>query len=89
MNRKNLPLLLMLVAGMVTCVISFIQKYSTVIKLVSLFIALLVFYLLGSVLKWTLDYFEQQNEQKRGEEGEVIEKDLEEPEDIKLSKEAR
>ncbi len=79
MKRKDLPLLLMLVAGAVTCIITYIQKYTMIAKLFSLFIVLLVFYVLGSVLKWTLDYFERQNEEKLKEEGEVIEK---EPEDF-------
>lgn len=75
MNRKNLPLLLMLTAGAVTCVITFIMGYSTVEKLAFLLAVLVLFYLLGSVLKWTLDYFDMQNEKKRQEEGEVIEKE--------------
>ncbi|MCI8528635.1 MAG: hypothetical protein HFH82_05710 [Lachnospiraceae bacterium] len=79
MNRKNLPLLLMLVAGAITSIITFIQKYTMIAKLVSLFIVLLVFYILGSVLKWTLDFFDRQNEERLKEEGEVIEK---EPENI-------
>ncbi len=77
MNRKNLPLLLMLSAGAVTCIITYIEGYSIMAKLVSLFVVLLLFFLLGSVLKWTLDYFDRQNEEKLMEEGEVIEKDLE------------
>jgi len=79
MDRKNMPLLLMLVAGAVTCIITFINQYSMNAKLVSLFVVLLGFYLLGSVLKWTLDYFDRQNEEKLKDEGEVIEK---EPEDF-------
>lgn len=83
MNRKNLPLILMLTAGVVTCIITYVQEYSMVAKLVSLFVVLLVFYVLGSILKGTLDYFERQNEQKLREEGEVIEKnmDMENPEE--------
>ena len=82
MNKKNLPLFLMLIAGAVTCIITFIQGYSTLKKLVSLFIVLFVFYVLGNVLKWTVEYFEVQNERQRGEEGEVIEKSAEEQEDV-------
>ena len=52
MNRKNLPLFLMLTAGAVT-----------------------------SMIKWTLDFFELQNEEKRKEEGEDIEEEPVEPED--------
>lgn len=77
MNRKNLPLLLMLTAAAVISIITFIQQYSMLKKLVSLFVVMLIFYALGSVLKWTLDYFDEQNEKRRLEEGEVIEKEAE------------
>lgn len=77
MNRKNLPLLLMLTAAAVTSIITFIQQYTMLEKLVSLFVVMLIFYALGSVLKWTLDYFDAQNEKRRLEEGEVIEKEAE------------
>ncbi len=82
MNRKNLPLLLMLTAGAVTCIITFIEEYTMTEKLVSLFVVLLIFYVLGSVLKWTLDFFEHQNGERLKEEGEVIEKESENSEDI-------
>lgn len=77
MNRKYMPLILMLVAGAVTCIITFIQNYSIIGKLISLLIVLIVFYVLGSGLKWTLDYFDAQNEEKKQKEGEVIEKEAE------------
>lgn len=77
MNRKNIPMFLMLVAGAVTCVITFVNHYSVIEKMVCLLIALLIFYFLGSVLKWTLDYFDAQNEEKNKEEGEVIQKEAE------------
>lgn len=75
MNRKMIPPLLMLSAGAVTCIITFIKRYTILEKLLALLISLLVFYLLGSILKWTLDYFDKVNEKKQAEEGEVIEKD--------------
>ena len=74
MNRKTMPLILMLIAGAITSIITFIKKYTIFDKLIALLIVLLVFYFLGSVLKWMLDYFDAQNEKKRIEEGEVIEK---------------
>lgn len=80
MNRKSLPMLLMLAAGAVTCIITFIQQFSALNKLISLFCVMLLFYVLGSVLKWTLDYFDAQNEKRRKEEGEVIEKEAEDQE---------
>lgn len=77
MNRKNIPLLLMLTAGAVTCIITYVRQYSITSKLVSLFLVLVVFWLLGSILEWTLNYFDAQNEKRRKEEGEVIEKETE------------
>ncbi len=68
MNRKNLPLLLMLTAGAVTCIITYVMDYSMVIRLVSLFFILLLFYLFGNILKWTLDFFEKQNKEKEERE---------------------
>lgn len=75
MNRKNLPLILMLAAGAVTCVINLIRQYSMLDQLIVLFVVLVVFYILGCVLKWTLDLFDRQNEEKTPEEGEVVEKE--------------
>ena len=68
MNRKNLPLLLMLTAGAVTCIITYIMDYSMVAKLASLFFILILFYTFGSILKWTLDFFDRQNEEKKEKE---------------------
>lgn len=73
MNRKNLPLILMLVAGAVTCIISLIQNYSFLRSLVHLFVVLVVFFFLGSVMKWALDSFERENEKNNQEEGEDTE----------------
>lgn len=77
MNRKNLPMVLMLLAGAITCIITFIRDYAMVERLGILFGVLVLFYLLGSILVWTLDYFDMKNEEKRKEEGEVIEKEAE------------
>lgn len=77
MNRKNLPMVLMLLAGAITCIITFIREYAMVERLAILLGVLVLFYLLGSILVWTLNYFDMQNEQRRKEEGEVIEKEAE------------
>lgn len=82
MNRKDLPLLIMLIAGAVMCIISYVQKFTILAKLVSLFVVFLVFYILGNVLVWTLNRFDSQNEEKLREEGEMIEKDGESTEEI-------
>ena len=73
-------MLLMLAAGVITCIITFVQQFSSLNKLIALFCVMLLFYVLGSVLKWTLDFFDAQNEKRRKEEGEVIEKEAEDQE---------
>lgn len=65
----------MLLAGAVTCIITFIQGYSMTERLVILLAVLVLFYLLGSILVWTLNFFDHQNDEKRKSEGEVIEKE--------------
>ena len=81
MNKKNLPLLLMLVAGIVSCIYTFILQYSTLRKLVSLFIVMLVFYILGSVIIWVVDCFKAESESQLKEEGETVEEGAEGQED--------
>ena len=78
MNRKYLPALLMLTAAAITCIITFVMDFSVIRKLSALLLVMVVFGTLGFVLKWTLDYFDKQNEKLRKEEGEVIEKSMEE-----------
>jgi Na+-translocating ferredoxin:NAD+ oxidoreductase RnfE subunit len=74
MDRKYLPLILMLIAGAATCIIMFFRQYSMLQQLIALLIVLVVFYGLGCILKGTLDFFDRENEKKTSEEGEVIEK---------------
>jgi len=64
----------MLCAGAITCIITFIGDYSILKKLVALFLSMLIFFILGSILKGVLNHFDTQNEKKASEEGEVIEK---------------
>lgn len=75
MNRKYMPLIIMLVAGAVTSIITFIMKFTILQKLTWLLVVLLIFYTLGSILKWQLDSFEEQNKKAALDEGEVIAKE--------------
>lgn len=84
-NRKNIPLFLMLISGAVTCVITYVRQYTITEKLAALLGVLVVFWILGSVLEWTLNRFEAQNEAKRQAEGEVIEKETEEADQSKAT----
>ena len=63
MNRKNLPSLFMLTAGAIMCIITYVMKFSVLAKLVSLLCVMVLFGIMGGVLKWTLDYFDRQNEE--------------------------
>ena len=68
MNRKNLPVIIMLIAGVIISVITFIREFEVVEKLIFLLITLIVFYGLGCLLVTTMNHFDKVNEQKRLEE---------------------
>ena len=71
MNRKNMPLLLMLVAGACTCIITMVRQYLLLDSLMALFFVMLLFYCLGSLIRWLLDRFDRQNEEKAKAEAEA------------------
>lgn len=77
MYRKYIPLIFMLTTGAITCIVSIVRKYTLFKQLLLLLIVLVVFYLIGALLKWMLDYFDRQNEKRAQEQGEVIEKNAE------------
>ena len=64
MNRKNMPLLLMLIAGACTWIVTLVRSYSLLASLVALFTVMLLFYCLGSVIRLLMDRFDRQNEEK-------------------------
>ena len=59
-----MPLLLMLIAGACTCIITLVRSYSVLASLVALFAVMLLFYCLGSAIRLLLDRFDRQNEEK-------------------------
>ena len=71
----------MLAAGAVTCVITFIERCSVLTKLVSLFVVMLLFYILSRAFIGLFDYFDAENEKRRQEEENVIEKEAEDQEE--------
>ena len=78
MKRKLLPPFVMLTAGLITSIRTFCLHYDTKSSLIILLVVLIVFYALGSGLKFLLDTFDKENEKKALDEGEVIEKEAEE-----------
>ncbi len=82
MERKNLPIILMLAAGAVTCVITFIRNDTILKKLTALLIVLIIFYALGTVIKWMLDEFDKRNAERNFvPEEEILEEEEEEVEE--------
>ena len=87
MERKMIPLTLMLIAGAICSIVCFAQGYDAFTMLLALFIVLLVFYILGCIIKRIMEAFEAENEARAKEEGEVIEKESDEKEGEKSSEE--
>lgn len=78
MKRKLLPPFIMLTAGLIVSIRTYFLHYDTKTWLIILLVVLIVFYALGSGLKFLLDTFDKENEKKALDEGEVIEKEAEE-----------
>lgn len=55
MNTRQLPAIIMLIAGLITCIIAIITKMETVVTLKILLAVLFGFYLLGLIVKTIID----------------------------------
>lgn len=55
MNTKPIPAIIMLTAGLVTCIIGIVQHFSFGMFTKTLFLVLVGFYLLGCIAKLVLD----------------------------------
>ena len=65
MNRKMLPLIMMLTAGAITSITTYIRNYTILEKLVALLLTLVIFYGLGRFIEVMLNGFEKHNEELR------------------------
>ena len=78
-KMKNIPFILMLSAGSITSIMTYIFQYEIKTALLVLLSVLLVFYLLGLLLINVIISFDRKNEEERlakeQEEGVVLEKD--------------
>ncbi len=79
MKRRMIPIFLMLLAGAITSIITYIRDYELVKMLWTLLGVLIVFYALGVVIKKTLNLFDAQIEEaeKKAKEAEEKEKEKE------------
>ncbi len=74
MNTKPIPALTMLIAGIITCVLGFLQHYELFGLLKILVLVLVCFYLIGLITKLVLDHFLNtvKSEPKNEKEGQDI-----------------
>lgn len=77
-KRRLIPPFVMLLAGAIVSITMYMLHYEVKTMLIVLVCVLVAFYMLGDTLRWMLNRFEAQNEEARMEEGEVIEKELDE-----------
>ena len=81
MEKKQIPLVVMLTAGAVASITARLMHYDLEATLWIVLLVLIVFYIVGCVLKRTIEKFEAENKEREeaeaavSDEGEVIEKD--------------
>ena len=76
MKKKLIPLYTMLIAGAIAVIRTFLLQYTVQQKLLTVFVTLVVFYILGSVFSAVIEKFEFQNEEKiRLEEERIAEEE--------------
>lgn len=80
MKRRMIPIFLMLVAGAITSIITYIKDYELTRMLWILVGVLIVFYILGTVIQKTLNLFDAQIEEAEKKAKEAEEKEKEEQE---------
>ncbi len=76
MNTKRIPAFVMLLAGSVSAIVTYINHYSFEDMLVVLILTLIVFLIIGVVIKMIFDSFhiEEPDEDKVDDEGEIVDK---------------
>ena len=78
MDTKIIPAVIMLLAGSVACIVTYLNHYSLKEMLLVLFIVLIVFLIIGLIVKRILDSLHLPSDDAVSAEGEVIEKSEEE-----------
>jgi len=74
MKTKFIPAVVMLLGGAVACIVTFLNNYSLDEMLSVLIISLIIFLILGVVIRLIIDSFELPDENRVDDEGEVVEK---------------
>lgn len=84
MKTRQIPAILMLVAGLITCIISFLSKVELIRFLINLSIILVVFFVLGEVIRYIIDInfaTKEEKEETQEEETEQVEQETDSKEE--------
>jgi len=82
MKTKKIPAIVMLLAGSITCVVTYINGYNLKDMLVALVWALILFFFLGVIVELLFEKFEiAKEEEPESDDGEVVDKTSENSED--------
>lgn len=73
MKTKHIPVLLMLAAGLITCIVSFFSQVSRMIFVRNFSLALVLFYILGFAIRLVLE--RNLPKEEEGEEEEHVEEE--------------
>lgn len=89
MQRKEIPAIIMLSAGLIDCVVSIYNHYSLLQFTEQLLIVLILFYLLGLFVKLMIDiYFPVQTDEQTEEDSAEEDGDLEHSPDDEINRES-
>lgn len=82
MKTKGIPAIIMLLAGAITCIVTYQNKYTLEETLKTLLVVLVLFLIMGVIVKKVLDSFQMPGKDAVNDEGEIIEKQPEGEEGI-------
>ena len=68
MKRKYIPVIIMLVSGIISCLFTMLRGETLLYRMAVLLITMLLFYGLGQLLYGVLNYFDRENEKRLAEE---------------------
>lgn len=74
LKTKPIPAIIMLTAGLIAAITTYINRYPVKDTLVIVFCSMVVFLILGGIIKMVLDRFEFPDEDTVDADGEMIEK---------------
>lgn len=75
MKRKNIPIILMLVAGMISSLFTMIRGETLLYRMTALLCTMVLFYGLGQLLYSMLNYFDRENEKRLAAEKALLEQE--------------